>query len=94
MSDIRVLPVVPLKNTVIFPILAYPVSVVKERTVRAVEAALNEGGALAVFTLKDSEVDVPIQEELYEVGSMVRIVKNVRLPEGKRSVILEGESRL
>ena len=63
-------------------------SVVKERTVRAVDAALDESGELAVFALKDSEVDQPLQEELFEIGSMVRIVKNVRLPEGKRSAIL------
>ena len=94
MSDIRILPLVPLKNTVIFPILAYPVSVVKERTVRAVDAALAEIGELAVFALKDAEVEQPILEELYEIGSMVRIVKNVRLPGGKRSVILEGEQRI
>ena len=94
MSDIRILPLVPLKNTVIFPILAYPVSVVKERTVRAVDAALAEIGEMAVFTLKDAEVEQPVLEELYEIGSMVRIVKNVRLPGGKRSVILEGEQRI
>ena len=94
MADIRTLPLVPLKNTVIFPILAYPVSVVKESTVRAVDAALSEEGVLAVFTLQDAEVDSPLTEELFEIGSMVRIVKNVRMPEGKRSVILEGEHRI
>ena len=94
MSDIRILPLVPLKNTVIFPILAYPVKLVQERTVLAVDAALGGAGELAVFALKDAEVDRPLQEELFDIGSMVRIVKNVRLPQGERSVILEGESRV
>ena len=94
MSDTRILPLVPLKNTVIFPILAYPVKLVQERTVQAVDAALGGDGELAVFALKDAEVDRPLQEELFEIGSMVRIVKNVRLPQGERSVILEGESRV
>ena len=44
MSDIRILPLVPLKNTVIFPILAYPVKLVQERTVQAVDAALGGDG--------------------------------------------------
>ncbi len=94
MSDIRILPLVPLKNTVIFPILAYPVKLIQQRTVMAVDAALGSDGELAVFTLKDAEVDRPILEELFDIGSMVRIVKNVRLPQGERSVILEGESRV
>ena len=94
MSDIRILPLVPLKNTVIFPILAYPVKLVQERTVLAVDAALGGGGELAVFALKDAAIDRPLQEELFDIGSMVRIVKNVRLPQGERSVILEGESRV
>ena len=94
MPDIRIVPLVPLKNTVIFPILAYPVKLVQERTVLAVDAALGGEGELAVFALKDAEVDSPLQEELFDIGSMVRIVKNVRLPQGERSVILEGESRV
>lgn len=94
MAEIRTLPLVPLKNTVIFPVLAYPVSVVKESTVRAVDAALLDDGAMAVFTLRDPEVDSPLTEELFDVGSMVRIVKNIRMPAGKRSVILEGEQRI
>ena len=44
MSDIRILPLVPLKNTVIFPILAYPVKLVQERTVQAVDATLGGDG--------------------------------------------------
>ena len=94
MADIRTVPMVPLKKTVIFPILAYPVSVVKDSTVKAIDAALSDEGMLVVFALKDTEVESPVMEELFDVGSMVRIVKNVRMPEGKRSVILEGEQRV
>jgi len=94
MADIRTGPMVPLKKTVIFPILAYPVSVVKDSTVKAIDAALSDEGMLVVFALKDTEVESPVMEELFDVGSMVRIVKNVRMPEGKRSVILEGEQRV
>lgn len=94
MADIRTVPMVPLKKTVIFPILAYPVSVVKDSTVKAIDAALSDQGMLVVFALKDTEVESPVMEELFDVGSMVRIVKNVRMPEGKRSVILEGEQRV
>lgn len=94
MADIRTVPIVPLKKTVIFPILAYPVSVVKDSTVKAIDAALADNGVLVVFALKDTEVESPVMEELFDVGSMVRIVKNVRMPEGKRSVILEGEQRV
>ena len=94
MSDIRTYPLVPLKNTVIFPILAYPVSVVRDSTVRAVDAALADEQFLVVFTQKDEVVDNPLQEELYDIGSLVRIVKNVTLPDEKRSIILEGVDRV
>jgi ATP-dependent Lon protease len=94
MSDVRVLPIVPLKNTVIFPILAYPVSIVRDQTIRAVEYALEDEQLMAVFSQKDPEIDSPLQEELFEVGSMVRIVKNVKMPGDKRSVILEGVQRV
>ena len=49
---------------------------------------------MAVFSQRDPEVDSPLKEELFEVGSMVRIVKNVRMPGDKRSVILEGVQRV
>ena len=94
MSDIRTYPLVPLKDTVIFPIMAYPVSIVSESTAKAVETAMGDEQYLVVFTQKDEVVDNPLQEELYEIGSLVKIVKNVMLPDEKRSIILEGVDRV
>jgi ATP-dependent Lon protease len=70
------LPVLPLKNAVLFPYLVMPLSAGRPASVAAVEAALaSESKEILVFTQRDGDVDVPTQEELYPIG--VKAVQDV-----------------
>ena len=94
MSKIQILPIVPLKGTVIFPSSIYPVSISNEHIIRVVEYALQHEKTMAVFFQKDASIEIPEHKDLHEIGSVVRIVKNVVMPGNKRSVILEGIERV
>lgn len=94
MSKIQILPIVPLKGTVIFPSSIYPVSISNEHIIRVVEYALQHERTMAVFFQRDASIEIPEHKDLHEIGSVVRIVKNVVMPGNKRSVILEGIERV
>src|SRR5262245_39830055 len=88
------LPVLPLKNSVLFPHLLMPLAVGRPGSVRAVEAALaREDKTLAVFTQKQADIDEPTAEGLFPIGSRAVIKKMERSPEGVQ-VIVQGVERL
>lgn len=89
------LPVLPLRDMVVFPHMVAPLFVGRERSVRAVEEALTSGdGALVVVTQKDPEVEWPGADDLYTVGTVVTVGRVLRMPDGNISVLTQGESRV
>ena len=94
MSNIRNIPVISMRSAVVFPVSNFPISVGRDRTIKAVEHALEDDKLLAIFTQKDAELEVPNQEDLYDYGVLVRVVKTRKMPHNKRSVVLQGLSRV
>ncbi|MEC8379144.1 MAG: endopeptidase La [Myxococcota bacterium] len=89
------IPVFPLKNSVIFPVLAFPVNVKREADANAIEAAKSSNQMhIAVFTQKDPDVENPGAEDLHEIGTLATILKVRKMPGDKLSVIIKGESRI
>jgi len=89
------LPVLPLRDVVVFPHMVTPLFVGRERSIRAVEAALTSGdGTMIVATQKDPEVEWPGEEDLYDVGTQVNVGRVLRMPDGSTSVLTQGESRV
>ena len=87
-------PVLPLRDMVVFPHMVAPLFVGRERSTRAVEASLTQGnGTLVAVTQKDPEVEWPGEEDLYTVGTLVRVGRVLRMPDGSTSVLTQGESR-
>src|SRR5271168_1125775 len=77
------LPVLPLKNAVLFPYLMMPLSAGRAASMAAVEAALaTESKEIVVFTQRDADVDVPTQDDLYPIGTKAVIRKMNRASEG------------
>src|SRR3984893_6181943 len=98
MSDepvVYTLPVLPLKNAVLFPYLMMPLSAGRAGSIAAVEAALaTESKEIVVFTQRDADVDVPTQDDLYPVGTRAVIRKMTRANEGHIELLVLGMERV
>jgi len=87
-------PVLPVRDTVIFPHMITPLFVVRDRSVRAVNAATLEDLSLIVVTQRDSEVNEPDTKDLYTVGTEVSIARMLRMPDGSTSILAQGQNRV
>jgi ATP-dependent Lon protease len=89
-----VLPLLPLRNSVLFPASVVPVNVGRARSVRLVEAAYGEERpAIAVVAQRRAQTDEPTFEDLHTVGTVARILKVIRLSSGNYSIVLQGVGR-
>jgi ATP-dependent Lon protease len=88
------LPILPLRDTVLFPNSFMPLAVARESSVRLIDDAIANGKLIAVFTQRDASVEEPLQEDLYTVGTATHIHKMFKLPDGSLRLIVQGLSRL
>src|SRR5438552_3177672 len=88
------LPVLPLRDTVLFPNSFMPLAVAREASVRLIDEATTAGRMIAVFTQREASVEEPLQEDLYPVGTATHIHKMFKLPDGSLRLIVQGLSRL
>jgi ATP-dependent Lon protease len=88
------LPVLPLRDTVLFPNSFMPLAVARESSVRLIDEAIANGKLIAVFTQRDPGVEEPSQADLYTVGTATHIHKMFKLPDGSLRLIVQGLSRL
>ncbi|MBI4790259.1 MAG: endopeptidase La [Chloroflexi bacterium] len=88
------LPLVPVRDTVIFPHLMSPLMVGRDRSIRAIEAAMAGDQRLVVFTQRDPEVADPSGNDLYTIGTEMTIGRMLRMPDGTTSVIGQGTTRV
>ncbi len=88
------LPVLPLRNMVLFPNVVMPVSVARNKSLRLVREVYNQNGSLCVFTQKDPKADNPSVADLYEIGTVAHIVRILEMPDGSTTVLLEGKKRV
>ncbi len=88
------LPVLPLRDTVLFPNSFMPLAVARESSVRLIDEAMSAGKLIAVFTQRDASVEEPQQEDLYRAGTASHIHKMFKLPDGSLRLIVQGLARL
>ncbi|MDE3154233.1 MAG: endopeptidase La [Acidobacteriota bacterium] len=88
------LPVLPLRDTVLFPNSFMPLAVARESSVRLIEEAIAGTKLIGVFAQRDPSVDEPGQDELYPVGTATHIHKMFKLPDGSLRLIVQGLTRL
>ncbi|HLR37166.1 MAG TPA: endopeptidase La [Chitinophagaceae bacterium] len=90
----EIIPLLPLRNTVLFPGVILPITVGRDKSIDAVESANStEKKILGVVAQKDSEVEEPEIKDLASVGTVARIVKVIKMPDGGTTVIIQGRSR-
>src|SRR3954452_16261294 len=88
------LPVLPLRDTVLFPNSFMPLAVARESSVRLIDEAINASKVIGVFTQRDAALDEPHQEDLYPIGTATHIHKMFRLPDGSLRLIVQGLARI
>jgi len=92
-DDLRKLPMMPIRDMVIFPHMMTPFVVGRESSVRALEEALNGDRKIFLATQHDARVDEPRADEIYTVGTIGNIVQSVKMPDGNIKVLVEGLER-
>ena len=88
------LPILPLRDTVLFPNSFMPLAVARESSVRLIDDAIAEGKLIAVFTQRDASVEEPGQADLHHAGTATHIHKMFKLPDGSLRLIVQGLARL
>ena len=88
------LPILPLRDTVLFPNSFMPLAVARESSVRLIDDAIANGKLVAAFTQRDASVEDPGQDDLYHVGTATHIHKMFKLPDGSLRLIVQGLARL
>ena len=92
-GDIRKLPMMPIRDMVIFPHMMTPFVVGRESSVRALEEALSADRKIFLATQHDASVDEPNADDIYETGTIGNIVQSVKMPDGNIKVLVEGVER-
>ena len=87
-------PVLPLRDTVLFPNSFMPLAVARESSVRLIDEAIAGGKLIGVFTQKDPTQEEPAQDDLYSVGTLTHIHKMFKLPDGSLRLIVQGLARI
>ncbi|HEX2639973.1 MAG TPA: LON peptidase substrate-binding domain-containing protein, partial [Pyrinomonadaceae bacterium] len=87
------LPVLPLRDIVIYPFMIVPLFVSRDRSIRAVEKALSDNRMILLVSQKDVNKEEPAQPDLYEVGTVAIIMRMLKLPDGRIRILIQGLSR-
>jgi ATP-dependent Lon protease len=87
------LPLLPLRNTVLFPGVVLPITVGRDKSIKAVNDAYKADKLIGVVAQKDSSVEEPEVKDLESIGTVAKIVKQIKMPDGGTTIIIQGRSR-
>jgi ATP-dependent Lon protease len=88
-----VLPILPLKNTVLFPGIVTPITIGRDKSIRAVQKAYEDNRMIGVLSQRDIKIEAPSARDLYRIGTIARILKLLKMPDGSTTAILQGRKR-
>src|SRR3954468_17603915 len=87
------LPLLPLRNTVLFPGVVLPITVGRDKSIKAVNEAYKKDKLIGVLSQKDSNVEDPSPEDMCLIGTVAKIVKLIKMPDGGTTIIIQGKKR-
>ncbi len=90
----QLIPVLPLRDVVVYPHMVIPLFVGREKSILALEAAMADNKKILLLAQKNAEVDDPAQEDLYQIGTLSTILQMLKLPDGTIKVLVEGGDRV
>lgn len=87
------LPVLPVKDIVVFPYMIIPLFVGRDVSIKAIDSSLNTHRMILLLTQKDMNVEIPTPEDLYSVGTVCMIMRMLKLPDGRVKILVQGLSK-
>ncbi|MCB9533630.1 MAG: endopeptidase La, partial [Myxococcales bacterium] len=93
-TDTTILPILPLRNAVLFPQVVIPLAVGREKSIALIKEAANNDSRIAIVTQREAETDDPTEADLYRVGTAAKVLKVVRISSDNYSVIIQGAERI
>jgi len=87
------IPIIALRNTVLFPNVVLPITVAREKSVKAIAEAQKAGKWIGVVAQKDGNNEDPEVEDIYRVGTLAKVVKHIKMPDGNITVFIMGRMR-
>ena len=88
------IPVLPLRDVVVYPYMVIPLFVGRDRSIQAIDLAMEDSKKIVLVAQKDPDKDDPKEDELFEVGTLATILQLLKLPDGTVKVLVEGEKRV
>ena len=92
-SELQTIPVLPLRDVVVFPYMVMPLFVGRPRSIHSLDEAMNHGKQLLLVSQKQPELEEPGVDDLYDVGTIANIIQLLKLPDGTVKVLVEGQQR-
>jgi ATP-dependent Lon protease len=87
------LPILPLRNTVLFPGVVIPITVGRDKSIRLIRESYRNDRTIGVVAQKDSNIEDPEEKDLYQVGTVAHLIKILQMPDGNTTVIIQGKKR-
>ncbi len=87
------LPILPLRNTVLFPGVVIPITAGRDKSIKLIEDANKDGKVIGVVAQKDESIENPTVNDIYKTGTVARILKVLKMPDGNTTVIIQGKKR-
>jgi len=87
------LPLLPLRDVVVFPYMVIPLFVGRPKSIKALEAAMEAGKQILLLAQKNAAKDEPVSEDMYDIGTVATILQMLKLPDGTVKVLVEGSQR-
>jgi len=88
------LPILVLRNTVLFPGVVLPITVGRDASLQLVREAFDEDRLIGVVAQKQADIDKPSPDDLFDVGTVAEILKLIKMPDGSRSIVIQGKRRI
>jgi ATP-dependent Lon protease len=88
-----IIPILPLRNTVLFPGVVIPITVGREKSIQAVKAAYNKDKLIGVVSQKDGNIEDPTPADLCSIGTVAKIIKMIKMQDGGTTIIIQGKKR-
>ncbi len=87
------LPILPLRNTVLFPGVVIPITVGRDKSIRLIRESYRHDKTIGVVAQRDPSIEDPEEKDLFSVGTVAHIIKTLQMPDGNTTVIIQGKKR-
>ena len=89
----EILPILPLRNTVLFPGVVIPITAGRDQSIKLIKEANAGNKTIGVVAQKNEEVENPSKKDIYSIGTVARILRVLKMPDGNTMVVIQGKKR-